>query len=82
MSRYTVYYISPWFVSVCTAVLALDCLGITLWQGGRMMMGLTTWEENGLELILAQKERLERIFTRVAELGAGVELNIYSLWGE
>lgn len=54
MSRYTVYYISPWFVSVCTAVLALACLGITLWQGGRMLMGLTTWEENGLELILAQ----------------------------
>ena len=54
MSRYTVYYISPWFVSVCTAVLALACLGITLWQGGRMMMGLTTWEENGLKLILAQ----------------------------
>ena len=54
MSRYTVYYISPWFVSVCTAVLALVCLGITLWQGGRMMMGLTTWEENGLKLLLAQ----------------------------
>ena len=30
-------------------------------------------------LILSQRERLERIFTRVAELGAGVELNIYSL---
>ena len=54
MSRNTIYYISPWFVSVCTAVLALACLGITLWQGGRMLMGLTTWEENGLALILAQ----------------------------
>ena len=28
-----------------------------------------------LELILAQEDRLNRIFTRVAELGAGVELN-------
>ena len=51
MSRNT---ISPWFVSVCTAVLALVCLGITLWQGGRMLAGLTTWDESGLKLILAQ----------------------------
>lgn len=54
MSRNTIYYISPWFVSVCTAVLALACLGITLWQGGRMLAGLTTWDESGLKLILAQ----------------------------
>ena len=53
MSRST-YTISPWFVSVCTAVLALVCLGITLWQGGRMLSGLTTWDESGLKLILAQ----------------------------
>ncbi len=53
MSRST-YTISPWFVSVCTAVLALACLGITLWQGGRMLSGLTTWDESGLKLILAQ----------------------------
>lgn len=46
--------ISPWFASVCTAVLALVCLGITLWQGGRMLAGLTTWDESGLKLVLAQ----------------------------
>ena len=46
--------ISPWFASVCTAVLALGCLGITLWQGGRMLAGLTTWDESGLKLVQAQ----------------------------
>ena len=51
MSRNT---ISPWVASVCTAVLALVCLGITLWQGGRMLAGLTTWDESGLKLVLAQ----------------------------
>lgn len=51
MSRQT---ISPWFVSVCMAVLTLVCLCITLWQGGRMLAGLTTWDASGLKLILAQ----------------------------
>ena len=51
MSRNT---ISPWFVSVCMAVFTLVCLCITLWQGGRMLAGFTTWDESGLKLILAQ----------------------------
>lgn len=51
MSRNT---ISPWFVSVCMAVFTLVCLCITLWQGGRMLAGFTTWDESGLKLVLAQ----------------------------
>jgi hypothetical protein len=36
------------------AVFTLVCLCITLWQGGRMLAGVTTWDESGLKLVLAQ----------------------------